>query len=112
MGFLDTFDSTTDPTAQTAQFFGALRTDWRALFAELRETRPILDLPQMTIVSRWADVVDMLSRNETFQVPYAPHMDPSVGRSCWRGMAQSRTGATKLQCAPCCVGTICLQSAP
>lgn len=33
----------------------------------------------MTVVARWADVVDLLSRNETFRVPYAPHMDPSVG---------------------------------
>jgi cytochrome P450 len=79
MSFLDTFDSTTDPAARVRQFFDAVGTDWRALFAELRETRPILDLPVMTVVSRWADVVDLLSRNETFQVTYAPHMDPSVG---------------------------------
>jgi cytochrome P450 len=79
MSFLDTFDNTADPAARMGLFFGALRTDWRALFAELRETRPILDLPVMTVVSRWADVVDLLSRNETFRVTYAPHMDPSVG---------------------------------
>ena len=79
MSFLATFDSTTDPAARMAQFFAALRADWRALFAELRESRPVLDLPVMTVVSRWADVVDLLSRNETFGVTYAPHMDPSVG---------------------------------
>jgi cytochrome P450 len=79
MSFLGTFDSTADPAARTALFFNALRTDWRSLFAELRESRPILDLPVMTVVTRWADVVDMLSRNETFRVTYAPHMDPSVG---------------------------------
>jgi len=79
MSFLDTFDNTADPKARMALFFDALRTDWRTLFAELRETRPILDLPIMTVVSRWADVVDLLSRNEVFCVTYAPHMDPSVG---------------------------------
>jgi cytochrome P450 len=79
MSFLDTFDGTADPAARTALFFGALRANWRALFSELRETRPVLDLPVMTVVTRWADVVDMLSRNETFRVTYPPHMDPSVG---------------------------------
>jgi cytochrome P450 len=79
MSFLGSFDSTVDPAARMALFEGALRADWRALFAELRETRPVLDLPVMTVVSRWADVVDVLSRNETFRVTYAPHMDPSVG---------------------------------
>ena len=79
MSFLNSFDQTSDPAAQVAQFFTALQTDWRGLFAELRETRPVLDLPIMTVVSRWADVVDLLSRNETFEVTYAPHMDPSVG---------------------------------
>ena len=79
MSFLDTFDNTADSKARMALFFDALRTDWRALFAELRETRPILDLPLMTVVSRWADVMDLLSRNDIFRVTYAPHMDPSVG---------------------------------
>src|SRR5271165_5180213 len=100
MSFLDTFDNTADPKARMALFFDALRTDWRALFAELRETRPILDLPIMTVVSRWADVVDLLSRNETFRVTYAPHMDPSVGPFMlardgavenWRDKAAMRT---------------------
>jgi len=79
MSFLETFDSVTDPAARMALFFNALQADWRSLFAELRETRPVLDLPVMTVVTRWADVVDLLSRNETFRVTYAPHMDPSVG---------------------------------
>jgi len=79
MSFLNTFDGLADPAARTRLFFEALRTDWRALFAELRETRPILDLPVITVVTRWTDVVDMLSRNATFRVTYAPHMDPSVG---------------------------------
>jgi cytochrome P450 len=100
MSFLATFDATTDPAARMGLFFNALRTDWRALFAELRASRPVLDLPAMTVVSRWADVVEMLSRNETFQVTYAPHMDPSVGPFMlardgavenWRDKAAMRT---------------------
>ncbi len=100
MSFLDNFDNTPDPTARMGLFFGALRSDWRALFAELRETRPVLDLPMMTVVSRWADVVDLLSRNETFRVTYTPHMDPSVGPFMlgrdgavqnWRDKAAMRT---------------------
>ena len=79
MSFLETFDSITDPAARMGLFFNALSADWRSLFAELRETRPVLDLPAMTVVTRWADVVDLLSRNETFRVTYASHMDPSVG---------------------------------
>ncbi|HEY2618190.1 MAG TPA: cytochrome P450 [Acetobacteraceae bacterium] len=100
MSFLDTLDGITDPAARTGLFFNALRADWRSLFAELRETRPILDLPVMSVVSRWADVVDLLSRNETFRVTYAPHMDPSVGPFMlardgavqnWRDKAAMRT---------------------
>jgi cytochrome P450 len=52
------------------------------------------------VVTRWADVVDLLSRNETFRVTYAPHMDPSVGSFMlardgavqnWRDKAAMRT---------------------
>lgn len=79
MSFLLNFDRTDDPSTRMKLFFSALRSDWRALFAELRSSRPILDLPLMTVVSRWADVVDLLSRNKIFAVTYQPHMDPSVG---------------------------------
>jgi len=78
MSFLGTFDSTADPAARMALFFGALRADWRSLFAELRETRPILDLPVMTS-SRVGGCGGHVVRNETFRVTYGPHMDPSVG---------------------------------
>ncbi|TVV74516.1 cytochrome P450 [Sphingomonas solaris] len=80
MPFLDALDALppADP-ARTGLFYEWLRRDWRALFGELRAHRPVLPLPPFTVVSRWADVVDILSRNETFRVPYAPHMDQSVG---------------------------------
>ena len=81
MPFLDTLDSlpATDAAGRTGLFFRTLHDDWRSLFAELRAHRPVLALPTMTVLARWADIVDMLSRNGTFQVPYRPHMDPSVG---------------------------------
>lgn len=80
MAFLDALDTLppADP-ARMGLFFQHLRQDWRALFAELRTARPILPLPSFTVLTRWADVVDALSRPGTFRVPYGPHMDPSVG---------------------------------
>jgi cytochrome P450 len=80
MSFLETFDALPqgDP-ARTGLFYQWLGHDWRALFAELRTARPILPLPAFTVLTRWADVVDALSRNESFRVPYAAPIDPSVG---------------------------------
>jgi cytochrome P450 len=81
MAFLEEYDSLPAEQAQDRMglFFAHLRADWRSLFAELREKRPVLDLPLFTVVSRWTDVMDTLSRPSDFQVTYRPHMDPSVG---------------------------------
>jgi cytochrome P450 len=80
MAFLDALDKLppADP-GRMVLFFQHLRQDWRALFGELRSAQPILPLPSFTVLTRWADVADVLSRPGTFRVPYAPHMDPSVG---------------------------------
>jgi len=81
MTFLEALDSlpADPPQARTRLFYGHLKADWRSLFAELRDKRPVLDLPSFSVVSRWTDVMDTLSRPSDFQVPYRPHMDPSVG---------------------------------
>ena len=81
MAFLEELDSLPADQAQARMrlFYGHLRTDWRSLFAELRDQRPVLDLPLFSVVSRWTDVMDTLSRPSDFQVTYRPHMDPSVG---------------------------------
>ena len=81
MAFLEALDALPPDNAagRTGLFFQSMHSDWRTLFAELRASRPVLILPGMTVLARWADVVDMLSRNTTFHVPYRPHMDPSVG---------------------------------
>ena len=80
MAFLDALDALppADPS-RMGLFFAHLRDDWRTLFAELRRDRPILALPSFTVVTRWADVADALSRPSIFRVSYGPHMDPSVG---------------------------------
>ena len=81
MAFLEEYDSLPAEQVQERMglFFAHLRADWRSLFAELREKRPVFDLPLFTVVSRWTDVMDTLSRPSDFQVTYRPHMDPSVG---------------------------------
>ena len=81
MAFVEELDSLPADQAQARMglFLGHLKADWRSLFAELREKRPILDLPLFAVVSRWTDVMDTLSRPSDFQVTYGPHMDPSVG---------------------------------
>jgi hypothetical protein len=71
--------------ARTQLIYQWLRRDWRALFGELRENRPVLTLPPFTVLARWSDVVDTLSRNETFRVPYTPHMDGRLNRSLHAG---------------------------
>ena len=81
MAFLEEFASLPPERAQERMglFLANLQADWRGLFAELREKCPVLDLPLFTVVSRWTDVMDTLSRPSDFQVTYRPHMDPSVG---------------------------------
>ena len=81
MAFLEEYDLLPAEQVQERMglFFAHLRADWRSLFAELREKRPVFDLPLFTVVSRWTDVMDTLSRPSDFQVTYRPHMDPSVG---------------------------------
>ena len=81
MAFLEELELLPADQAQARMrlFYGHLRTDWRSLFAELRDQRPVLDLPLFSVVSRWTDVMDTLSRPSDFQVTYRPHMDPSVG---------------------------------
>ncbi|MEV7907822.1 cytochrome P450 [Streptomyces anulatus] len=57
-----------------------LRTDWRALFAELREHRPVFVTPAFTVVTRFADVVEVLSREEVFTVrAFGPRLEAALG---------------------------------
>ncbi len=56
-----------------------MRADWRSLFAELREQRPIFVTPAFTVVTRFADVVEVLSHEEVFTVrAFGPRLDAAL----------------------------------
>ena len=81
MTFLEEYDALApdDAQARVGHFFHWVQTDPRALFSELRQRRPVLDMPLFVVVSRWADVIELLSRPGTFNVNNVRSMDPSVG---------------------------------
>jgi len=57
-----------------------MRDDWRAVFAELRERRPIFVTPAFTVVTRFADVTEVLSHEEVFSVrAFGPRLDAALG---------------------------------
>lgn len=80
MAYLEQYDALEgDQAAQTGLVTRLLRTEWRPFFRELREERPVFPTPGFTLVSRFADVTEVLSRERVFTVaPYAPRMDPAV----------------------------------
>ncbi|TDD82675.1 cytochrome P450 [Actinomadura rubrisoli] len=81
-GYLDKYEAAAeeDPMGALALLTGWLRTDWRPLFAELRARRPVLVTPGFVIVTRFAEVAEVLSRGEVFTVAgYAPRLEAAVG---------------------------------
>ncbi|QKW33171.1 cytochrome P450 [Actinomadura sp. NAK00032] len=81
-GYLAAYDALVraDPAAAQARLAGWLRTDWRELFAELRADRPVLAAPAFTLVTRHADVTEVLSRPAAFTVSaYRPSMEAALG---------------------------------
>lgn len=80
MAFLDTYENAPD-TDKAKVLLGALSLDLLGVTAELRARRPILMAPGgLTIITRFHDVQEVLSRNLVFTVrPYQPKMDPCVG---------------------------------
>lgn len=77
--YLEQYDALTDDTAKTQLVSRWIRTDWRPFFRELREQRPVLAAPGFTLITRFADVTEVLSRETIFSVRlYAPRMDPVV----------------------------------
>jgi cytochrome P450 len=79
MSFIQDFEQAVDPAAKMAAFEAAFAADWRGVVAALATDCPVLDTPKFLFVTRWTDVIEALSRPETFAVTYGPHMDPSVG---------------------------------
>lgn len=82
MSYLQQFDqiSPDRPQERLALINRWIRTEWRPFFAELRERRPVLSAPGITLVTRYRDVMETLSRHETFSVRiYGSKMDATVG---------------------------------
>lgn len=80
MGFLEAYEAAGPGQAQVDLLHEWIGTRTKEVFAELRERRPVLVTPGPTVVSRYADVQEVLSRHKVFTVGlYAPKMDPVVG---------------------------------
>lgn len=81
-GYLAAYDALVraDPGTAQVRLAGWLRTGWRELFAELRADRPVLAAPAFTLVTRHADVAEVLSRPDAFPVSaYRPSMEAALG---------------------------------
>lgn len=82
MSFLEDYDAIdpSQPAQQMGVFFKYVLTDADTMFAELRAHRPIFVMPAATLVTRFVDVQEVLTRPKIFSVRlYQPKMDPSVG---------------------------------
>jgi len=81
MPFLDELSTLEgDPAAQTTLLRTWLAARPRELFDELRPARPILALPGLVVVTRYPDVLEVLSRDRDFGVAaYAPKMHRVTG---------------------------------
>jgi len=83
MSFLEQYDAidASQPLLKMGLFGTVVRTpDVGAMFAELREHRPIFVMPAATLVTRFSDVQEVLRRPKIFSVRlYQDRMDPSVG---------------------------------
>lgn len=82
MSFLAEYDaaSAQDPRAGAGVFIKWLRTDWRAMYAQLRAERPILPTALFTLVTRATDVLDVLAQPSLYTVEANRlPMDKAVG---------------------------------
>lgn len=81
-GHLERYDEALarDPMSAFGLVREWMRTDWRSLFAELRERRPVFVTPAFTVVTRFADVVEVLSHEQVFSVrAFGPRLDAALG---------------------------------
>lgn len=80
--YLTTYDEAAgrDPMRAAAMVTSWVRDDWRGLFAELRAERPVLATAGYTLVTKFADVTEVLAHERTFTVrPTAPSLDAALG---------------------------------
>ncbi|MGP3930430.1 cytochrome P450 [Nonomuraea sp. KM88] len=81
-GHLERYDEALarDPMTALGLVQQWMRTEWRSLFAELRERRPVFVTPAFTVVTRYADVIEVLSRESVFSVrAFGPRLDAALG---------------------------------
>lgn len=81
-GHLERYDEALarDPMSAFGLVREWMRTGWRSLFAELRERRPVFVTPAFTVVTRFADVIEVLSHEEVFSVrAFGPRLDAALG---------------------------------
>ncbi|MEV0379470.1 cytochrome P450 [Nonomuraea sp. NPDC050643] len=81
-GHLERYDEALarDPMSAFGLVRAWMRTDWRSLFAELRERRPVFVTPAFTVVTRFADVIEVLSHERVFSVrAFGPRLDAALG---------------------------------
>ncbi|GAA5037531.1 cytochrome P450 [Thermocatellispora tengchongensis] len=81
-GYLDTYEEALarDPARAPGLVQEWMRGEWRTLFAELRARRPILVTPAFTVVTRFPDVVEVLSNEEVFTVrSFGPRLEAVLG---------------------------------
>ncbi|MEV4395840.1 cytochrome P450 [Nonomuraea sp. NPDC049607] len=81
-GYLERYDEALarDPISAFGLVREWMRTDWRSLFAELRERRPVFVTPAFTVVTRFADVAEVLSHERVFSVrAFGPRLDAALG---------------------------------
>ncbi len=82
MGFLAEFDAVAaqNPAASAGVFIKWLRSDWQAMYAELRRDRPVLPTPLFTLVTRATDVLDIIAQPSLYSVRANQlPMDEAVG---------------------------------
>src|SRR5579862_8692791 len=53
--------------------------DPEPVFEILRNAKPVLMLKNYALVTRFADVEEVLARDQVFQVPYGPKMEAVTG---------------------------------
>ncbi|WP_405163036.1 cytochrome P450 [Nocardia sp. NBC_01499] len=77
-GYLEQYDAA-GPMGQVELLQKWFLSDSQELFAELRADRPILVTPAFTVVTRYADVTEVLLRHEIFNVRYDPALATALG---------------------------------
>ncbi|MBR7837998.1 cytochrome P450 [Actinospica durhamensis] len=69
-----------DPLRAAGLVAGWIRSDWRPLFAQLRAERPVFVTPAYTLVTKYADVHEVLAHEQVFTVrPTRPQLDAALG---------------------------------